>query len=226
MLEASNFSQTHPLWIIGITFVVTLIPLIVGATTSYLKISIVFSLVRNGFGLQQTPNGLVVMVLSFALSLLVMSSVIDTTGKSIAEIPLEKLRTAPTAELLSQAQVVLRPWREFMLAHSGAREISVLRDLSAGATSTTQSESPPLSVLLPAFILSELKEAFTMGFLLLLPFLVIDLVVANILAGLGMYMLSPAMISLPLKIIIFISIDGWLLLSRSLILSYGVHGVS
>ena len=222
--EVSSLSNTHPLWILGFTFALTLVPLLIGATTSYLKISIVLALLRNGLGLQQSPNALVVMVLALALSFLVMGPAIRETNKIAQTVSLAKLKSAPSTEVLARLMEVIKPWRTFLERHAGSNEVRALRELSLEAQSA---EAPPtLDILIPAFVLSELKEAFSMGFLLLLPFLVIDLVVANILAGLGMYMVSPAMISLPLKLLLFVSVDGWLLLSRALVLSYGGQIVS
>jgi type III secretion protein R len=122
---------------------------------------------------------------------------------------------------------VFVPWREFLEKHSGPRELAALLDLDQGggakvisSSESMRSQQPPLRVVLPAFVISELKEAFTMGFLVLLPFLLIDLIVANILAGLGMFMMSPAMISLPIKILLFVMSDAWLVIIRGLVLSY------
>ena len=120
------------------------------------------------------------------------------------------------------------PWLKFMADHTGSREIRSLTQLNAEPKSGDEIPQEILRtevinhprILIPAFMLTELKQAFAMGFVLLLPFLVIDLIVANVLAGLGMFMVSPSMISLPLKLLLFVVSDGWILLSRGLILSY------
>ncbi|MCB0335660.1 MAG: EscR/YscR/HrcR family type III secretion system export apparatus protein, partial [Bdellovibrionales bacterium] len=120
---------------------------------------------------------------------------------------------------------VFEPFAEFMRFHSGKRELETLQRLAPSLerelSQDSSDEPTALHIALPAFVLTELKEAFAMGFVLLLPFLAIDLIVANILVGLGMFMVSPVMVALPLKLLLFIMADGWLLLTQGLIRSYG-----
>lgn len=210
-------TQVHPYWLLAATFLMALVPVALGACTSYLKISIVLGMLRNALGTQQAPGGLIVMTLSLALSLSIMAPVLEESLAAADALRASDLAQPPRQEALKAAAALGAPWRRFMLLHAGSRELQMLASLNAlpGA-----GDDPPLSVLLPAFAISELKEAFAMGFVLLLPFLVIDLVVANVLAGLGMYMMSPVMISLPLKLLLFVVADGWLLLCRALLLSY------
>jgi type III secretion protein R len=220
---------THPGWYILATLALALVPIILGTTTSYLKISLALGVLRNGFGAQQVPNNAIIMVLSLVLSLYIMQPTLDQVIERSRTVPTPSVVQMPSIEALLKYGEVLMPWRDFLKRHTGEKELAVLADLtervSAPSSETAKpgtSERDSVRVLLPAFVLTELKEGLMIGFVLLLPFLVIDLVVANILAGLGMYMMSPTMISLPLKLLLFVSVDGWLLISRGFIASYTV----
>ncbi len=242
-------NSLHPYWLVILAFILGLVPILIGIATSYLKVNIVLGFLKSGLGTQQAPGAVVVMALSISLSLFIMSPVIEETAKIGATLPMERLLKAPTMAALAELSPILQPWRSFLARHLGERELNyivsevvklkdgeVLPSLPAhgaeiqaegGGTGDPTSSMAfdrahlPLKVLLPTFVLSELKEAFSMGFVLLLPFLVIDLIVANILVGLGMSMVSPPLISLPLKIALFVAADGWLLLSKGLIQSFG-----
>ena len=215
----NQITSLHPYWLVITALAFALIPIAIGICTSYLKISIVLGMLRNGLGTQHAPSNLVVMALSLALTLLIMGSTIDKSLQGVDLISQSKTELAPNLKSLKKLQPLFEPWREFMQQHAGEHELATLQ----AATLKEGSEDQITAwVLIPAFLLTELKEAFAMGFILLLPFLVIDLIVSNILAGMGMYMLSPAMISLPLKLLFFVISDGWLLLSRSLIVSYNL----
>ena len=235
-------STINPVWLIVLTTFVALMPVLLGIFTSYIKVSIVLSMLKSGFGAQQIPGQMVVMVLSLATTLYIMAPVISETGKAGMNVDYQALLKSPSVENFEKLTPLFTPWREFIFHHSGSRELAAVaslekaapvdkssaKELDASVVSAPllsardggKAADAPVRVLVLAYVLSELKEAFAMGFVLLLPFLVIDMVVANILAGLGMVMVSPLLISLPLKVILFILADGWLLLTRSLILSY------
>ena len=222
--------NAHPGWYLSITFVLALVPLILGTTTSYLKVSLALGVLRNGFGAQQVPSNTVIMVLALVLSLFIMQPTVEQVVQNLTTLPVTKLTTAPTLEQMKTYAQALTPWRDFIEQHAGQKEIAILNEISQAQTAAkntqalpieTQSTRQSIRILIPAFVLTELKEGLMMGFVLLLPFLVIDLVIANILAGLGMYMMSPTIISLPLKLLLFVSVDGWLLMSRGFIASYG-----
>jgi len=242
--EADPITHTNPFWIIVTTFAVALLPVLAGLLTSYIKVSIVLGMLRSALGAQQVPSGLVVMALSIALTGFIMAPTIEKTFQIADTIDFSLIKEAPSLDSISAFAPLLEPWREFMSKHSGSREIAVFEGL-AEAIDYADSERPvdsvaenllllpievegeatseehiSLRVLIPAFVLSELKGAFAMGFVLLLPFLVVDLIVANVLVGMGMFMVSPVMISLPLKLMLFVVADGWLLLSKGLIESY------
>jgi type III secretion protein R len=225
-------SGTSPLWLVVAAMALSLVPIAVGLTKSYLKISIVLGMLKQGLGAQQMPGNLVVMAISLALSLIVMGPVIEKCGANLQTNLPKKFDGMPTAENIALLKSALEPWGEFLALHAGEREkvfVSTLqpqtKSIEKEAKKTDDNGSSQKNSLgfglLLAFMLTELKEAFSMGFVLLLPFLVIDLVVSNILVGLGMFMVTPAMITLPLKLIVFVLCDGWMLLSKGLVISYG-----
>lgn len=207
----------NPLWLIVLAAAVAILPILIGILTSYVKINIILSFLRSGLGAQQVPGNLVIMALSLALTAYIMSPVISKTFEIGENIQVEDFKGSPNFENLKKLTPLFAPWSEFMLKHSGEREIAVLTQL---AEEEKTKEEPPIRIVIPAFVLTEIKAAFMMGFMVLLPFLVIDLVVANVLTGMGMYMLSPVIVSLPLKLILFVMADGWLLLTKGIIQSY------
>jgi type III secretion protein R len=210
--------------IVGILIFVSamaLIPLAVATMTAFLKISIVLFMVRNALGLQQSPPGLVLYGVALILTLYVtMPLAADIYGRVSANPP--DLRTA--AGLAESARVVRAPLQAHLMRF--ARESD--RKFFVSATARVWPESAradlkddDLIVLMPAFISSELTRAFQIGFLLYLPFLVIDLAVSNVLMAMGMIMVSPMLISVPLKLLLFVAVEGWSRLLQGLILSYG-----
>ena len=230
---------TTPIILIVVSVALALIPLLIGTLTSYLKVNIVLSVLRNGFATQQIPGPLVTMVLSLALTGFIMGPLLHRTMDIIATHHITEVASkGDLAALSGSVPAMWEPWQEFLSAHTGEKELRALARLQArqgrgsAPQASTEATSSPIvtpsteelrknpTLLLPAFILSELKSGFAMGALLLVPFLVIDLLVANILVGLGMTLVNPSLISLPLKLALFVSADGWLLVSRGLILSY------
>lgn len=210
----------HPYWLVGIAAILAVVPLFVGVATAYVKVNVVIGMLRSGLGTQEAPSAMVAMVLSLAITLVIMGGVIDETSKIAEKTDFANFLTRPSVSSIKNLAPLLEPWREFLKIHTGERELSVLSVTEETEASEVPQTDPSLRILLAAFVLTELREAFTMAFMLLLPFLVIDLVVANILVGLGMFMVSPVMIALPLKVVLFVLADGWLLLARSLIASY------
>ncbi len=249
-----NFqSSINPFWFIAITFSIAFIPIILGVCTSYLKISIVLTLLRNGFGTQQFPGNILILVLSFSLSLFIMFPVYQESIELSKEFQNKKFSEFNINDAINIFRKLSVPWKEFMLKHSGEKELLVVRNLKKDFLEEHKKDKTKIRieekkldvklkksskikkekniskesdgdfpVILLSFLFSELKEAFAMSVSLLIPFLIIDIIVANILVGLGMYMLSPSLISLPIKILIFVLVDGWLLLGKSLIFSYGM----
>jgi type III secretory pathway component EscR len=209
----------HPYWLLIVAGVFAIVPVILGVASSYLKISIVLGVLKNALGTQTFPNQLIVMALSICLSFFVMHPVIEQSVKLAPSEDFVKLQKLPSAKEFSNYAVMLTPWISFLEKHAGAKEIEVFRNLATKSEGST-SVNNGLHILLPAFMVSELKEACLMAFFVLLPFLVIDLIVSNILVGLGMFMLSPVLVSLPLKLLLFVVADGWILLLKSLVNSY------
>ncbi len=205
--------------IIQLVLLVTILsvaPSILIMTTSFVRIVVVLSLLRTAIGLQQSPPNAVIVSLALFLTAFIMAT------------PLQQAWTDGVRPLMDE-QISLEdgfsrtaaPISRFMLAHTRPDDLEMFFDLSKTAPPATAEETP-LPVLIPAFMISELRRAFEIGFMIYLPFLVIDLVVASLLMAMGMMMLPPVMISLPFKLIFFVLVDGWRLIVGSLAQSYGM----
>ncbi len=184
--------------------------------TCFARIVIVFSFMRNALGLQQTPPNQIIIGLALFVTFFIMSPVIDQINDT-AFRPYND-GYIETREFLDRASV---PLKEFMLKQTTQGEAELYKGLSS--RTDVQSMDPkdlPMSIVVPAFITSELKRAFIVGFLLFIPFLIIDMIVASTLMSMGIIMLPPVMISLPFKIMLFVVVDGWGLLIRTLIMTY------
>lgn len=193
------------------------VPLLIAVGTCYLKFSIVLSLMRSGFGTQQAPSGALITALSLIMSLVVMQPVVDKTYRLVEgdTVQVENIKNlAGYVKLLEECS---QPWQQFLAAHAGEREIAVFSKL---ANRTAELSKPTVTVLLASFVLTEIKKAFVLSFFLLIPFFMIDIIVANLLVAMGLTMMSPIIVSLPIKLLLFISTDGWLLLSKNLIQAY------
>jgi flagellar biosynthetic protein FliP len=192
-----------------------LIPSMVILTTSFTRIIIVLSLLRQALGVGQTPPNQVLVGIAIFLSFFIMKPVFDQVYEE-AYIPLE----ANELNFQQGLEKALPPLKAFML--SQVREKDLLMFMEMANEEMVQSEEDiPLTTLMPAFITSELKTAFTIGFLIYIPFVVIDLVVASVLMSMGMMMLSPMMISMPFKLLLFVLVDGWALITGSLVSTFG-----
>ena len=200
--------------LIALITVLTLAPSILVVITSFTRIVVVLSLLRSAIGVQQTPPNTVMISLALFLTLFVMQPALE---KSYTEgiVPLIEERI-DEAEAFERASA---PFREFMLRHAREKDLMLFMDLARAAPVATPAETP-LRVLVPAFMVGELKRAFEIGFLLFIPFLVIDMVVASVLMSMGMMMLPPVMIALPFKLIFFVLVDGWNLVAGSLVKSF------
>lgn len=210
--------------LIGIIIVVSaigLIPLAVVTMTGFLKISIVLFLIRNALGVQQTPPNLVLYGIALILTVYVTSPLIGEIAYQFENSPvsLESL-----SDIKQAGETLSQPLREHLARYASERERAFFIDATQNIWSQEARENlqnDDLVVLIPAFVASELARAFEIGFLLYIPFLVIDLIVANVLMAMGMVMVSPPLISIPLKIFLFVAVDGWSRLMHGLILSYG-----
>ena len=194
-----------------LTTAVTLAPSLLVTVTSFTRIAIVLSLLRSALGLQQTPPNTVLTGLALFMTLFVMQPVLERSWtEGVAPMMAGKV-----SEIEGVERAVV-PLREFMLRHVRDSNLEVFRDLAKVPDSVPR-EAVPLKALVPAFMISEISRAFEIGFLVFVPFLVIDMAIATILMAMGMMMLPPATVALPLKVIFFVLIDGWAILSESLV---------
>tara|TARA_Y100000591_G_scaffold250996_1_gene222384 strand:- start:261 stop:1028 length:768 start_codon:yes stop_codon:yes gene_type:complete len=191
-----------------------LIPFFLVTTTSFLRIVIVFSMLRMALATQQSPPNVALIGLAMFMSVFIMTPTINTIMET-AVTPFQEGQISQKQAM----EIGVKPIRNFMLKYTLENDLALFLEFSK-VQYTENFDDVPIFVIIPAFILSELKIAFQIGFLLFIPFLVIDLIISNILLSLGMFMLSPAMISLPFKILLFVLTDGWNLITRGLLLSF------
>ncbi len=203
-------SYTLTIQVLALMTALTLLPAVVLTMTSFTRIIIVLSILRQAMGTAQTPPNQVLIGLSLFLTLFVMAPVMNRSYEAGIGPYLD-------GELGAKEAVTrgMEPVREFMLGQTREAELELFVTLSE-RTDLGAPEDVPISILVPAFITSELKTAFQIGFLVFIPFVVIDLVVASILMSMGMMMLSPMLVSLPFKIMLFVLVDGWSLLIATL----------
>ncbi len=211
-LKPNGFSSTINL-LIALSSI-TLIPFFLVSTTSFLRIIIVLSLMRQAIGTQQAPPNSVMISLAIFMTIFVMTPTWNEINETAVKPYQEKRITQKEA-----MEVGIKPFRKFMLKLTRDQDLALFLEFSQ-IKKPEDHNAVPTFVIIPAFIISELKAAFQIGFLLFVPFVVIDLIVSNILLSLGMFMLSPAMISLPFKILLFVLTDGWNLIIRGLLLSF------
>jgi len=207
--------------IIAFVALIGLIPLGVVTMTAFLKISVVLFLIRNALGIQQSPPNLVLHAIALVLTVYVTAPLMaDLYGRVSAR----QLDLNSVQGLTEAADTVRQPLRDHLSRFTQEREREFFRTAAAKVwpeNAAAALKADDIIVLVPAFVSSELTRAFQIGFLLYLPFLVIDFIVANVLMAMGMMMVSPTLISIPLKLLLFVSIDGWTKLMHGLILSYG-----
>jgi len=218
----ADLSRFNPHLLVGVACLVGIAPLALGIATAYLKVGIVFGAIRNAFGGQQIPGPLITGAMSVAVTAIIMGPVFDESVvrlKAVTPSSVGALSLETGSAMLAN---VGEPWRRFLSRHAGRHEIQTLsRIVSRQSDRSSPEGEPSLGILLGAFMLSELQESFLMACVVLTPFIVVDLIVANILVGLGKFMVSPVLITLPLKIAIFCAVDGWLLITEALVRSYG-----
>lgn len=216
-----GFSQNQ----IALLVILGLLPFLLIALTSFIKFAVVISLLRNALGIQQIPPNIVIYSIALAMTAYIMLPTGIASGQVIAEALQNK------KPVLSQIQDIAEPFVQFIERVATRENVDFFKDSAKRmwgddiARDVLDPEAKPLTrmaVLMPAFIISELTRAFQIGFLLYLPFIVIDLIVANILLALGMSSLSPVTVSLPLKLLLFIALDGWKRLLEAMVLSYGI----
>jgi type III secretion protein R len=214
-----GLGQSH-LSMLALLATMALVPFVILMLTSFSKVLVVLSIVRSALGTQQAPPAMVLTGLAAVLSAHIMAPVMER----MVHVGQDVFKQEVTGErLLSAAVLVSTPLRDFLVKHAAKEERTRFADL--GRELRTEEEAAKVSeedwfVVVPAFVLSELKAAFQLGFLVFLPFLVVDMVVANVLLALGMQTLSPSQVSLPFKLLLFVAVDGWSLLAQGLVLGY------
>ncbi|MCB0325687.1 MAG: EscR/YscR/HrcR family type III secretion system export apparatus protein [Bdellovibrionales bacterium] len=239
-MEALFGDSANPLHLLAAMAALSLLPFLMLAFTSFVKLSVVFSILRNALGAGQVPSGAVSTLLSLTLSIHIMAPVLESARGAYENAPPPKrgANEFEASELFRKLPLVAVPFLDFLRRHTRLEERAFFAELRRNRNSTGRQETvsrtcetgltieqcleteETVLTLVPAFVISELRVAFAFGFLLFLPFLIIDLIVANILMGLGMVMVNPVSISLPFKLLLFVACDGWMLLCRSLVLSY------
>ena len=201
--------------LLALLTILSLAPSILVVVTSFTRIVVVLSIIRSALGLQQTPPNAVLISLALFLTAFIMAPTLETSYREgIAPLIEERIDEAEAFDR------TVAPIRGFMLRHVRDKDLALFLDVS-NTPVLEKPEDTPLKVLVPAFIISELKRAFEIGFLIFVPFIIIDIVVASVLMSMGMMMLPPVMISLPFKLIFFVLVDGWHLVAGSLVSSFG-----
>lgn len=217
MTTGDDGSQQYSvtLQILLVMTALTLLPALAMMMTSFTRIIVVFAILRQALGLQQTPSNQILLGLALFLSIFVMMPVFQQVNE-LALQPYINEEIGPQ-DALNRAE---QPFRDFMIAQTRESDLMLFLELS-DTPPLASADEVPLSVLIPSFVTSELKTAFQIGFMLFIPFLVIDLVVASVLMAMGMMMLSPIIISLPFKVMLFVLVDGWAMVIGTLAASFG-----
>ncbi len=207
---------TVTLQILAIMTALTFLPAILMMMTSFTRIIIVFSILRQALGLQQSPSNQILIGLALFLTLFIMQPVLNKVNQDALQPYINQQIGAQEALAKTAA-----PFHSFMLAQTRESDIALFVGIAKHPPIAVPEETP-FNILVPAFIISELKTAFQIGFIIFIPFLVIDIVVSSVLMAMGMMMLSPLIISLPFKIMLFVLVDGWAMIVGTLAASYGI----
>jgi flagellar biosynthetic protein FliP len=216
--QAGGSTTARIVQLFALITILSLAPSIVIMVTSFTRIVIVLGLLRTALGTQQSPPNAVMVSLALFLTAFIMSPVFNEAyTNGVAPLIDEQITEVEAVDL------VARPFHAFMMSHVRAQDLELFMGM-AKATPEQTGVNTPFFALIPAFMISELRRAFEIGFLLYLPFLVIDMVIASVLMAMGMMMLPPALISLPFKLIFFVLVDGWYLIAGSLVRSFGAGG--
>ena len=227
--QAPNPGVSRPLILLVALAALSMVPFLIMMITSFVKIAVVLSLIRNALGTQQVPPNIIVTGLALILTVYIMVPV----GYDVYRAAGDVLNQGTNQPLVSQASVELlkegvdkgkEPVRAFLLKHVHPEEKNLFYNLALKLRVNEEDREgitdEDFLNLIPAFVISELTEAFQIGFIIFLPFLIIDLVIANILLSLGMFQISPITISLPFKLLLFVLVNGWHIIARGLVLGY------
>ena len=210
--DGKSYSVT--LQILAVMTVLTVLPSLLVMMTSFTRIIVVFSILRQAMGTPQTPSNQILLGLALFLTFFIMSPVLEKANENALQPYLNDEIAADVA-----LQKAIEPFRGFMMRQTRSSDLEMFARVS-GAEPIIDESDVPLSLLVPAFVTSELKTAFQIGFMIFIPFLIIDMVVASILMSMGMMMLSPLIISLPFKLMLFVLVDGWALVMETLAASF------
>jgi type III secretion protein R len=219
--------SANPVVLVIVLGALALAPFALIMLTSFVKISVVLSILRNALGTQQVPPNQVITGISLILTIFIMSPVVEKMYAEAGQVGDTEaiFSEVSVREIFEASRRGREPLRQFLERHAHEADRKMFFNLAqrmAVRNGNNPNEIVPTEfrVVIPAFVTSQLTEAFQIGFLLFIPFLVIDMVVSNILQAMGMFMLSPAMISLPFKLLLFVLVDGWVILIRNLVLGY------
>lgn len=196
--------------------ILTLLPSIIIMMTSFTRIIVVFSFLKNALGAQQSIPNQILIGLALFLTIFIMQPVYSEINNNAFKPFMENKINQEEA-----MKAASKPLREFMLKQTRQKDLELFVETSKLNPEEITKDNVPLTVVIPAFAISELKTAFQIGFLLFLPFLIIDMVVASVLMSMGMFMVPPVMVALPFKLLLFVMVDGWYLMVKSLIMSFG-----
>ena len=214
--EQGGSTTARIIQLVALIAVLSLAPGLLVTITSFTRIVVVLSLLRTALGTQQSPPNVVLISLALFLSSFIMAPTFEQAWKSgISPLIEERIDEKEAFEKTAE------PFHDFMLRQVRQKDLELFQDISG--TEAGPSNKIPLQVLVPAFMISELRRAFEIGFLIYLPFVIIDMVVASILMSMGMMMVPPIIVSLPFKLIFFVLVDGWYLIAGSLVKSFGAN---
>jgi type III secretion protein R len=220
----SPFGSANPVVLIIVVGMLSLAPFALIMLTSFVKISVVLSILRNAMGTQQAPPNQVITGISLILTIFIMAPVVEKMYQEAGvKILFEEMKAENVIEIIVKGK---EPMREFLKRFASVENRTMFRDLAVRMAEKNNVENPEsitfedFRVLVPAFVTTELSKAFITGFYIFIPFLVIDMIVSNILQAMGMFMLSPTTISLPFKLLLFVMTDGWTRLLKALVMGY------
>jgi type III secretion protein R len=224
---AAPGAMANPVVLIIVMGALALAPFILIMLTSFVKVSVVLSILRNALGTQQVPPNQIITGLSFVLTIFIMMPVATQMYNAAGNVgnTHDIFSEASVKTIFDAAQTAKEPLRKFLARYSHPDDRVLFMELAARLDRESGQANPSIGrddfrVLIPAFVTSELKSAFQIGFLIFVPFIIVDMVVANILLSMGMSMLSPSVVSLPFKLLLFVLVNGWFLIVRGLVLSY------
>jgi flagellar biosynthetic protein FliP len=213
--QADGTTVGYIIQMFGLLTILSVAPGLLIMVTSFTRFVIAFSILRAGIGLQTTPANLILISLSLFMTFYVMAPTFDQAwNNGVRPLMDNEITQAEALERISD------PFRTFMVTHVREKDFDLFADLARERGQTVATETVDLRILVPAFMISEIRRGFEIGFLIVLPFLVIDLIVATITMAMGMMMLPPTVVSLPFKLLFFVLIDGWNLLVGSLVRSF------